>query len=129
MIEWPKWIFAITVTVVGCAIYLHTLKKNSAKRPEGYEGYICPRCRQGFDERDLYPIWYFLAAPLKIMGWNRPLPIERGCETKGTELGAHYCKRCKNIVNFFMLLGLAITLPVVIAALLLIAHYMGFVGG
>ena len=129
MIDWPKWIFAITAGVIGSAIYFYTLRKNNAKRPKEYEGYICPRCRQGFDEKDLYPIWQFPAAPLKLMGWDRPLPIDKHCETKGTELGSYYCKGCKRVINFFMVLSVVITLPVIMAVLFLVAYYMGFVDG
>ena len=129
MIDWPKWIFAITAGVIGTAIYFYTLRKNNAKRPKEYKGYICPRCRQGFKKNELYPVWQFLVAPLKVMGWDKALPVDEHCETKGTELGSFYCKRCKRIIYIFIALSTVITVPVTMAILFLVAYYLGFTGG
>jgi len=112
MIEYSKWIYAISAGAIGAFFYYLALIKNERKRPEGHEGYICPRCRQGFDVSELHPIWQFPTAPLRLMGCNRK-----------NELDSFYCKKCRVIVNIFLALSIVISLPIVFVWIYMAAYY------
>lgn len=116
MIEDPKWIFVTIAAVSGTLIYFLALKKNENKRPKSYEGYICPRCRQGFDEKELFSIWQFPTAPLRLFGWNHK-----------KELDSFYCKRCRNIVNIILAISVIVTLPIIVILVYFTAYYLGLV--
>lgn len=98
------------------ALYLYSRKRNEQRRPSNYKDYICGRCRQGFDEAELKPIWQFPTAPLRIMGWNND-----------KEMDLCYCLKCRNLLNVFMHLSLVITVPVVFIFMYVLFMYLGLV--
>jgi hypothetical protein len=116
MIDYTKWIFAISVGVIGAYIYYRSKKKNDSKRPKNYIGHICPRCRQGFSRSELFQIWQFPTAPLRLMGWN-----------KDHELDLLYCKKCRKILNTYMAISIFLSLPMLMLLVYFAAHYLGII--
>lgn len=127
MIDWPKWILAITAGILGSIAYHHALKVNERRRPESHKGYICPRCRQGFNEYELFPVWQFPTVPLRLLGWNKATPCHEGEDHRVNELDALYCKRCRNTLNAFMVLSILITLPAVMALVFSACYLLGII--
>lgn len=116
MINTPKLIIGLIVTIIAVFFYLRTLRKNENKRSKEYRGYICPRCRQGFEENELYAIWQFPTTPLRIMGWN-----------KNEAFDLNYCYRCKHILNAYMILSLIISIPIVLIFTYMLLLYLGII--
>lgn len=112
----PKIIIGIVSAIIALILYYRAYLKNENKRSKNYRGYICPRCRQGFDKSELFPIWQFPTAPLRLLGWN-----------KDEELDLNYCNRCKTILNIFMLLSTVITAPIVLILIYVLLLYLGIV--
>lgn len=111
MIDDPKWIGATVAGIVGAMLYYGAFLRNEKRRPKTFEGYICGRCRQGFSESELRPIWQFPTVPLRLLGWNH----ER-------EMDVCYCERCRRILNAFMALGVVLGVPVMFTLVYLAAQ-------
>ena len=112
----PKIIIGIITITIAVVLYLFTQIKNENKRPKNYIGFICPRCRQGFEKHELRPIWQFPTAPLRLLGWNKENQFNLG-----------YCNKCRKIVNFYLILSFFISIPVMMILVYLVLLSVGIV--
>lgn len=115
LIETKLWIAMIATIVILATLHRWANQRNEGRRPEFYEGAICPRCRQPVVEEELYPVWKVLMLPLNLWMFDFL-----------GELNVRYCLVCSRVLNVFLIIGFILTLSFIGFFVFLIAIGLGF---